>query len=468
MATLARRFGVRHPLLYGGALIFAVIVGAALAYAQRFLGDNGPYIIIGAFLVLVIIVAILLEWRLGVLLLPAILPFENFVNLGNLASGTKAVALLTFLSFALGALREQKLFGRLLRLWKQPLTWATFLFALWALASISWASNPEAAMTRSITFLGLFGLMVVIGMLEERWLRLLWAAVTLSTALSVPAAYLLPQSGKMGEQGRFGTAGADPNDYAGFAVIVFFAAYFGLKRYKRMIYVLAPILLFGIFATQSRTGLVALVAAPVLAAPLVPRLAARLGGRTLLMYGLGAAALAGIILAIPSVGESLSGRYETLSQYEDESTWSGRWGIWQAAFRIIASHPFFGVGAGNFPYAALDLSSWVMKHSAEEGEVSGVAHNMFLSVASELGFVGLIMFSAVIFFAFRMVVPICQETALGTGMLVCLIAFTIAGMTLTWEYQENGYILFGSVLALHLQRSVRQVALPGRQENSRW
>jgi hypothetical protein len=142
---------------------------------------------------------------------------------------------------------------------------------------------------------------------------LVWAGLVFSAALSVPAGYILPlpEGSDMAVSGRFGPAGAGPNSYACLVTIAFFAAYFGLLRRQRaIVYLLAPVFLYGVFATQSRTGLIALVATPLLAM-FVPRLAARLGWRILPLYVLGAAALAVIALAIPSVGESALDRYVT-------------------------------------------------------------------------------------------------------------------------------------------------------------
>lgn len=461
MSIITSRSG-KHLLLYGSALLLAVVMGAVLAYVQRFLGDAGPYIVLGVTLAAIVFGAIVLDWRLGALLLAAMLPFQSVINLGTVASGTKILAVVTFFSLGLALLREQKLFDRFARLWQQPLTLAVLVFVLWALVSIAWAPYQEAALAKTSTFVGVFGLMVLVGMLEGRYLTYLWATTALSVLVSVPAAYVLPQGEDMMEAGRFGTGGADPNSYACLLVITLLVVYFGLPQYRTAVYVLAPVLLYGVFATQSRTGLIVLVAAPMLAM-FVPRLAARLGGRTLLMYGLGAVALTVIVMAIPSIGEGISERYVTLLQYQDEATWSGRWSIWQAAFQIIASHPFLGVGAGNFPYSALSLSTVVAAHSADKGEIAGVVHNMFLSVTSELGFIGLAIFLAVLYSAFRAAIRIGRGSLLGTGIFVGLIAFTIAGMSLTWEYEKIGYVLLGSVLSLQL-RAERGVDPPTGQE----
>jgi len=467
MSAIGGRSG-RYLLLYGGALLLAVVMGAAVAYSQRFGGDNGLYMLLGVLLAIAAAGAILLQWRIGALLMAAALPFEVTLKVGPVASGIKALALLLFVSFALTLLTDQKLFERFERLWQQPLALAVLAFVLWVSASILWAANQGKALGATITFLGLLGLVVVFGSLERKYLVLVWAFLVFSAALSVPAGYILPvpEGSDMAVNGRFGPGGAGPNTYSLDLAIAFFAAYFGLLRQHRMIaYLLAPVYFYGIYATGSRTGLVALVATPVLAL-LVPRLAARLSWRILPMYVLGAAAVTVIVLALPSVEEIASERYETLSQVQSEDTWNGRWSLWQGALEVIASHPILGVGAGNYSEAALDYSESVQAHSASNAEVSGVAHNMLLGVASQLGLVGLILFLAMVFLAFKTAVPIAQRSDLGTGILLGLIVAMIAGMTLTWEIHKMVYFLFGSVLALQLHYSARDTPSAADQEDS--
>src|SRR5829696_1160868 len=448
--------------------MFALVVGAAVAYSERFGGDDGPYMLLGAILAVAAAGVILLQWRIGALLLAAALPFEVPLAFGPGASGIKALASLTFVSFALALLTDQKHFERFAGLWQQPLTLAVLAFVLWVSASILWSTSPGETLRGTITFLGLLGLMVVIGSLEVRYLVLAWTVLVFSAALSVPAGYILPvpEGSDMAVSGRFGPGGAGPNTYSLDLAIAFFAAYFGLlRRHTTIAYLLAPVYFYGIYATGSRTGLVAPVATPVLAL-LVPRLAARLSWRILPMYVLGAAAVTVIVLALPSVEEIASERYETLSQVQSEDTWNGRWSLWQGALEVIASHPILGVGAGNYSEAALDYSESVQATSASNAEISGVAHNMLLGVASQLGLVGLILFLAMVFLAFKTAVPIAQRSDLGTGILLGLIVAMIAGMTLTWEIHKMVYFLFGSVLALQLHYSARDTPSAADQEDS--
>jgi O-antigen ligase len=160
------------------------------------------------------------------------------------------------------------------------------------------------------------------------------------------------------------------------------------------------------------------------------------------------------------VGERTLERYSTLSQYQSEETWSGRWSNWQGALKVINSHPILGVGAGNYAQAALDYSTTVQAHSAkkaaETGELAGLAHNSILGVASQLGLVGLTLFLGILFLAFITAWQIAQRSDLGTGIFLGLIVALFAGMTLSWENQKIVYVLIGSVLALQLHDSARE------------
>jgi O-antigen ligase len=157
----------------------------------------------------------------------------------------------------------------------------------------------------------------------------------------------------------------------------------------------------------------------------------------------------------------------TLSEVGSEDTWNGRWSNWGGALDVIASHPILGVGAGNYAEAAIEYSESVVRHTLVKGEVSGVAHNIFLGVVTQLGLVGLILFLGVLFFLFNAAVPIAQGSDVGTGIFLGLIVFIFAGMTLTWETQKIVYVLFGSVLALQLHDSARRGPSSAEQEGSR-
>ncbi|HEX9014885.1 MAG TPA: O-antigen ligase family protein [Chloroflexota bacterium] len=71
---------------------------------------------------------------------------------------------------------------------------------------------------------------------------------------------------------------------------------------------------------------------------------------------------------------------------------------WQAALDMIAAHPIFGVGAGNYPavYQQYMVSGWL--------EPLGHAHNYYLNVAAETGLPGLAIYLVFLTAAFLTVI----------------------------------------------------------------
>jgi O-antigen ligase len=443
-------------------LLFGVLAGAFVAEASIFEEDFDLYVAIGVVLVAFTGFAILLEWRLGAFLLGATLPFEGLLAPYSLASGIKALALVTFLSIGFRLLLDRRLYAKLWHLLQQPLVLTLLALMCWSTFSILWATYKEAALVKTSTFLGLFGLVLTIGLLKERELKLLWAIVASSMVLSIPLGYVLSEPEEIAASGRFSSGGQHPNDYAGLLVIVFFVTYYMLsKRFSVAKYVLALPIIFGVLVTESRTALVVLLATPLLML-WVPGAAKRSMKGLLITYSLLGLVFAGTIYMVPALGESILDRTATLSQYQSEDTWAGRWELWDAAFRMILSDPlrlFLGVGVGNFPDVAATYSSFAAwMNSGREG--AATTHNIFLSIASELGLVGLALFSNLLFLAFRQAWALVgRGSALGVGLLFGLVAFTVMGLTTSWEVQKIGYFLLGSILALDSRSTMRNTIL---------
>jgi hypothetical protein len=79
----------------------------------------------------------------------------------------------------------------------------------------------------------------------------------------------------------------------------------------------------------------------------------------------------------------------------------------------------------------------------------------FFSVADELDILRSVLFSGILFLAFKAALPISRGFVLAVGVFLSLVAYTIAGPSLTLALQNLGYILLGSVLSLMLQRSAQ-------------
>lgn len=169
----------------------------------------------------------------------------------------------------------------------------------------------------------------------------------------------------------------DPNDLSQFLVAMIPLTFLFWKKGRsitNLLFVLMPvgILLYGMFLSHSRGGMIALVAAAVIA-----------GRRRI---GILPAAIAGgvMFLGLSAVGWG-GGR--------DVSAASGmeRMEAWSTGMQLIRSHPIFGVG-----YQRFNEFYYI------------TAHNSVIVVAAELGLVGL-------FFWMLFVFPTIRDALEGTG-----------------------------------------------------
>lgn len=152
----------------------------------------------------------------------------------------------------------------------------------------------------------------------------------------------------------------DPNDLGGFFVLCLpFAGYFffsGKNPFAKLFGLLSSMfLLYGIYLTNSRGALLATLLSVF--------------GFFMYRFGKTKSVFLGIV-GSPVVLFAISNFREIDAE---ESSAAGRVTAWYSGFKMLLSHPLFGVGRGNFP---------------EYDENGKTAHNSFVLVMGELGFVG--------------------------------------------------------------------------------
>jgi O-antigen ligase len=145
---------------------------------------------------------------------------------------------------------------------------------------------------------------------------------------------------------------------------------------------------------------------------------------------LGGALLFGALALVPpSSWERLS---ETGEQIESGS-FSERGPVWRAGWEVFQSHPIFGVGAGAFQAS---VASQLPGHALSP-------HNVFVSVAVELGLVGLALLFGIL---------LCL--VLGSSLLpafdrrlalVLMATWIISAMAFNCEYEKATWFLFGLI-----------------------
>ncbi len=226
---------------------------------------------------------------------------------------------------------------------------------------------------------------------------------------------------------RPGSVAGDPNIFSASAVTVLpIMVAFVLTRdgWKRAFAGGCLLLtLIAVLIAASRGGFIALVALLVLQlrnARHRGKYIARCVGHSCFIHGLS---------GIPA-------RSFASSYVSDTESSGARLQLWSIAFRIIADHPFLGVGLWQFaPYMSRYLPPGV-------DLAFHVPHNTYLEVAVEVGLVGLALFLAMFFFTFlnlsrlRRAAKRCGDTftyslstAIGNGLVgFAIAAFFVSGI----------------------------------------
>ena len=173
----------------------------------------------------------------------------------------------------------------------------------------------------------------------------------------------------------------DPNYYALNLAIGCGFAIAALRHRQAVAMSLAALALavFGIAASLSRTGVLA-VAAAILMTAAVDR-------RKLLAY-IGLAVL-GCALVVQVFGASLGVRFAELGQSSVGTSTGQRQLLWHGAFELAASHPLVGIGPDQVRNHIAAISSAGLR-------VPQSAHNTPLDIAADLGVPGLIAWLALV------------------------------------------------------------------------
>ncbi len=150
--------------------------------------------------------------------------------------------------------------------------------------------------------------------------------------------------------------------------------------------VVSGLLIFGLLATQSRGGILALGVGMAM-------LVVGMTGRQIAIGGV--VALVALLVVSAIVSDQLIERLGTITEVItsegdvlDEST-EGRLASWQVAFEIFKDNPWLGVGAGNFNLLYQDLALEMGLIFRGEGRST---HSLYLEILTEQGLVGLTFF----------------------------------------------------------------------------
>jgi O-antigen ligase len=430
--------GLRNPV----PLAVLAVAGAAAMFGL--LAGFEPKYAIGATVGLVFVVATFSNVAVGLCMLAAlaILDAQGALGVAKLAGAVLAVSWLLAIStrrLKRASFAESHL----------PLAYALFVFLGWIALSSTWAENPSEAMFAVQRYApNLLLIPICFDALQERR-HAVWLLATIAGA-AVLAAFLgiltPPATPAEAEAGRAAGTFGDANQFAaGLVAGLPIAAVFAMRRatppgWRLLAGLGATIMVFAIFSTLSRGGLVALAAALPAAVIIAGRWRARVVAAGL--------ALLGMALVYFTMFASLPAR----ERVTNVGGGTGRLDLWTVGGRMVEDNPLIGVGAGNFTTSSVHYL--IRPGLIERGDFiisqPKVAHNTYLQVAAELGipiaalWIGIILFSVGCAAAAARVFARSGDESLellARGVFVSLVGYLAAIMFISEMYSKLLWLL---------------------------
>jgi O-antigen ligase len=181
-----------------------------------------------------------------------------------------------------------------------------------------------------------------------------------------------------------------------------------------------PLSIFSIVLTGSRTSLIAII--PFILYLMTTHLIT-IDRKIFILVTL----LVSLFVLLPFVPPSVINRLGTIGTSISERDLGGRVNLWMASIAALAEHPLLGVGSGAMDYT---IGAWV--------------HNTFLSVASETGFIGFILFLSILGLVIYKLVMLPRRAF--ELWLTILITWTIGILSLSWESRKITWLLLSFII----------------------
>lgn len=356
------------------------------------------------------------------------IPWEDAILIPGLGTVSRLAGLL-----ALGVGFAYLLFSGSMRLHRLHVV--AIGFVLLSAASFYWSIDDTETISRTFQYTLLFGFYwLLYNVLNRpRLIQGVLGAYVLGAyvgALDTLRNYL---SNKATLYSRYAATGFDPNDLSFVLVLAIpLAWYLNLKLEKSgwvWVYRLYPLVaLAAIFLTGSRAGLIGASVALLFVFLTIGHANWRIRA---LITVFGLVVLWMIPVIIPP--ETIS-RLATLGEELSSGTLNDRADIWAVGYQVFADHPILGVGSGGYGTAMNpELRDWK------------APHNVFLSVAVDLGIVGLSLFLLLYIgaLASALQLPFVERTLWVILLGILLLTF----LSLNWEWRKQTWFVLGMILA---------------------
>lgn len=158
----------------------------------------------------------------------------------------------------------------------------------------------------------------------------------------------------------------------------------------------------------------------------------------------------------------------TGGEVQDRS-FAGRLGENLAAWNVFIDHPFFGVGPDNFQLYYQEYADELgMLFHAEDRP----AHNLYLSVAAEMGLVGLLVTLAVMLIPLAQLWAVYRDFAASSpflsrtagALIAAIVGYMLTGVLLTLAYERYFWCLLALAGATTLLARLARLEAARRQE----
>lgn len=368
-----------------------------------------------------------------------------------LNAGGKAAGLLVALAWMGAAGRRADTVGEVLRR-HRGLTAGIVGLLTWQTLSVIWATSPYQTVSDLwhwyVIVLMFFVVATSVTSLDR--VRIVIAAFLIGAVLSVLSGLLggalanPTATAQATESGRLYGAAGDPNYLAAALApaMVLAAVLFALTREasaRLWLAVATLVTAYGLFASESRGGLIAALVTIVTA--LIVLRARR--------AWVVSAALIGVAVAVAFFAIT-PGAWSRVTHFNDGS---GRSDVWKVAERVIEDHPVLGVGLNNFPVVA-------KQYTAQPGELKDlqlivdrphVTHNIYLQFLADTGIIGLLLFLTIVgacihaaFWAAHRFEALGDDAgeAISRALVVALIGMLSASLFISNGVDKRLWILF--------------------------
>ena len=382
---------------------FVVLIGVGLSAAVLGgLAGVEPKLAVGAALGMAFALVTLANLSIGVAAFTLVMFFElSPVAGGSALSFTKLAGAILLISWIASFTSRDH--GRN-TLWNRhpTLSLAIISFCAWVSLSFVWAEDPSIVPAETLRLLLTAVLFLILyeAIRTPQHIRMvLGAFIAGATFAALYGVVATPDASEFayaaGSEGLNRIAGTvgDPNVLAatlvaGLMISVAMGFSQGRSSAVRVLCFTAAVLcLVGVLLTGSRGGLVSLAGAILAAIALAPRKRALVGFVGVIIVLAGTFYYAA--LAPQAARERLS--------LADGGT--GRTDIWKVGWRMIEDEPVTGVGAANFQVSSIHYllaEPGALQDDTYIADKPAVAHNAFIHVLAEYGFLGLTLFLMIV------------------------------------------------------------------------